>query len=106
MAFPAFEGLEGTLLIIKICVALYTLIYSYDVLFLHRRFKALGQVMTKYIGTLTLAIFLTVSSFALNSFGKFYPYADILQIMGIFILGTYFRRCVHEFFTKPGHIQR
>jgi len=106
MVFPSFEGFEGTLLIIKICVALYTIIYSYDVLFLHRRYKALGQVMTKYAGTLTLAIFLTVTAFAFSSFGRLYPWSDFMQIAGIFILGTYFRKCVHEFFTKPGHIQR
>ncbi|MBT3583093.1 hypothetical protein HN924_00075 [Candidatus Woesearchaeota archaeon] len=102
----AFEGLEGTLLIIKICVSLYTLIYSYDVLFLHRRYKALGQVMTKYVGTLTMGIFLTVFAFAMSSFGKLYPFSDIIQIIGIFMLGTYFRKCLHEFFTKPTHIQR
>jgi hypothetical protein len=101
-----FEGLEGTLLIIKICVALFTLLYSYDVLFLHRRYKALGTVMTKYIGTLTLGIFLTIMGFAINSFGKLYPYSDIIQIFGIFILGGYFRKCMHEFFTKPGHMQK
>lgn len=102
----AFEGLEGTLLIIKIVVSLFTLTYSYDVLFMHRRFKALGQVMTKYAGTLTLGIFFTVGSFAVSSFGKLYPYSDITQSTGILIIGLYFRRCLHEFFTKPAHIQR
>jgi hypothetical protein len=101
-----FEGLEGTLLIIKIVVSLFTLIYSYDVLFLHRRFKALGQVMTKYAGTLTLGIFITVGSFAMSSFGKLWPWSDIIQSIGILILGIYFRRCLHEFFTKPMHIQK
>jgi hypothetical protein len=102
----AFEGLEGTLLIIKIIVSLFTLIYSYDVLFLHRRFKALGQVMTKYVGTLTLGIFITVGSFSMGSFGKMYPYSDIFQSIGILTLGLYFRRCLHEFFTKPMHVQK
>ncbi len=101
-----FEGLEGTLLIVKIVVSLFTMIYSYDVLFLHRRYKALGQVMTKYAGTLTLGIFITVGSFAVSSFGRLFPYSDIAQSLGILILGLYFRRVLHEFFTKPGHIQR
>jgi hypothetical protein len=101
-----FEGIEGTLLIIKICVSLFTLLYSYDVLFLHRRFKALGQVMMKYAGTLTAGIFLTIMGFAMNSFGRLYPYSDIIQIIGIFVLGAYFRKCMHEFFTKPGHMQK
>jgi hypothetical protein len=102
----AFEGVEGTLLIIKIVVSLFTLIYSYDVLFLHRRFKALGQVMTKYAGTLTMGIFITVGSFAMSSFGKLYPWSDIVQSIGILTLGIYFRRCLHEFFTKPMHVQK
>ncbi|MBT3941059.1 hypothetical protein HOD83_01400 [Candidatus Woesearchaeota archaeon] len=108
MAFEsvAFEGLEGTLLIIKIVVSLFTMIYSYDVLFLHRRFKALGQVMTKYAGTLTMGIFITVGAFAVSSFGRLWPYSDIAQIIGIFVLGTYFRKCLHEFFTKPMHVQK
>lgn len=100
------EDLEGTLLILKICVSLFTLIYSYDVLFLHRRYKALGQVMTKYAGTLTLAIFMTVGAFAMSSFGRMYPLADVMQIIGIFLLGVYFRRCMHEFFTKPMHMAK
>ncbi len=101
-----FEGLIGTILIIKIIVSLYTMIYSYDVLFLHRRYKALGQVMTKYISTLTMGIFITVGAFALSSFGKLYPYADIIQSLGIFVIGTYFRKCLHEFFTKPIHMHK
>jgi hypothetical protein len=100
------EGMENTLAILKICVSLFTLIYSYDVLFLHRRFKALGQVMTKYAGTLTLGIFLTVGAFAMSSFGGMYPVADITQIIGIFLLGIYFRKCMHEFFTKPMHMAK
>ena len=102
----SFEGIDGSLLIIKIVVSMYTLIYSYDVLFLHRRFKALGQIMTKYIGMLNMGIFLTVGAFALGSFDKFPQIADIVQILGIFILGTYFRKCLHEFFTKPIHVQK
>jgi len=100
------EDLEGTLLILKIVVSLFTLIYSYDVLFLHRRYKALGEVMTKYAGTLTLGIFLTVGAFAMSSFGRMYPLSDIIQIFGIFLLGAYFRKCMHEFFTKPMHMAK
>jgi hypothetical protein len=102
----AFEGFEGTLLIVKIVVSLFTMIYSYDVLFLHRRFKALGQVMTKYAGILTTGIFITVGSFAISSFGRAWPWSDIMQSIGILVLGIYFRRCLHEFFTKPMHMQK
>lgn len=97
---------ESAIGIFQILAAVFTLTYTYDVLVLHRRFKQLGEVLTRYSPYLVVGIFITVLSFVIGGFGKFRPYVDIGQLVGILIIGVYFRKCMHKFFTQPMHVHR
>ncbi len=98
--------LESAVAILQILASVFTLTYTYDVLVLHRRFKQLGEVMTRYSPYLTAGIFITVLSFAIGGFDALHPWVDIGQLIGILIIGIYFRKCMHKFFTQPMHVHR
>jgi len=104
MAFiiPAPAGLNGWLEIIKIVITIFTLVYAFDVLVLHRKFSDLGKAMASNVTVLTFGIFITVLSIAVSSFGKFENFVTIGEIIGIGILGLYFRSCVHSYIKKTG----
>ena len=92
----------GWLSIIKITVSIITLIYAFDILILHRKFSDLGKAMAANVTVLTLAIFIMILSFAVDSFNILKLYATIGEITGIAILGVYFRSCVHSYIKKSG----
>jgi len=100
IAAPA--DLESWLSIIKIVVSIVTLIYAFDILILHRKFSDLGKAMASNVTVLTLAIFILILSFVIDSFGILKLVAEIGQITGIAILGIYFRNCVHSYIRKTG----
>jgi uncharacterized protein YhhL (DUF1145 family) len=104
MAFtiPAPADLNGWLSIIKIVVSIITLIYAFDILVLHRKFSDLGKAMASGVTILTFGIFILVLSFVFDSFNILKMVATIGQIIGIAILGIYFRSCVHSYITKSG----
>ena len=91
---------QNLLAIIQIIVALFTLVYAFDVLVLHRRFSELGQALTANVTLFTVGIFILVLSFVVDSFGKLSTYATIGEIVGIGMLGIYFRSCMHRFIRK------
>ncbi len=99
-------NIESFIAIIQVIVAIFCMTYAYDVLILHRRFKALGHVLVKYIIWFIVGIFITIGAFAVGGFGKGLLYVNIAEIVGIFMLGIYFRKCMHEFFTQPMHIHK
>jgi len=99
-------SIENWVAIAQVIVAIFTMIYAYDVLVLHRRFRALGQVLVKYIIWFIFGIFITVGAFAIEGFGKAVLYVNIVETIGIFLIGIYFRKCMHEFFTKPMHVHK
>ena len=100
IAAPA--DLESWLSIIKIVVSIVTLIYAFDILILHRKFSDLGKAMASNVTVLTIAIFVLILSFVLDSFNILKLAAEIGQILGIAILGIYFRSCVHGYIKKTG----
>ena len=98
---------ENTLAIAQVIVAIFTMIYSYDVLIMHKRYKSFGEAISKRSSILTLGIFITVTAFAIEAFGKWTFQMDILKIIGIFIIGFFFRKIMHDFFTKKAvHVHR
>ncbi|MFH0868772.1 MAG: hypothetical protein V1839_00945 [archaeon] len=101
-AIPAPANLKSWLSIIKIVVTIFTLVYAFDVLVLHRKFSDLGKAMASNVTVLTFGIFITVLSVAVASFGLFENFVIICQIIGVGILGVYFRSCVHSYIKKSG----
>ena len=93
----AFEGLEGTLLIIQIVVSLYTLIYSYDVLFLHRY-----TVERDTPASLQARVIFPVS---LRVWRNLFPHSLICRVRAIFFLPAYASGCpishLLYLFTSP-----
>ena len=104
MAFSitAPADLNGWLSIIKIIISIITLIYAFDILVLHRKFSDLGQAMAKGVTILTFGIFVLILSFAIGSFEILKIPTTIGEIIGIGILGVYFRSCVHSYIKKSG----
>ncbi len=95
-------NISGWLSIIKIVVSIVTLIYAFDILILHRKFSDLGKAMASNVTVLTLGIFILILSFAVDSFNILKLPATIGEIIGIVILGVYFRGCVHSYIKKTG----
>jgi len=91
---------DNVIPIIKIVVSIFTLVYAFDVLVLHRRFSDLGKALTSNVLLFTVSIFILVLSFAIDSFDKANLYATIGEIVGIGLLGLYFRSCMHSFIRK------
>ncbi len=104
MAFtiPAPADLNSWLSIIKIVVSIITLIYAFDILVLHRKFSDLGKAMASNVTVLTLGIFILILSLVFDSFNIMQTIATIGQIIGVAILGIYFRGCVHSYIKKSG----
>ena len=100
IAAPA--DLEGWLSIIKVVISIITLIYAFDILILHRKFSDLGKAMASNVTVLTIGIFILIFSFVLDSFNLVKLVSTIFQIIGIAILGIYFRSCVHSYIKKTG----
>ena len=88
---------QSLLAVIQVIVAIITLVYAFDVLILHRRYSQLGQALSNNIGAFTIGIFVTVLSFTIDSFDKADFIATIGEIVGILLIGIYFRNCVHNF---------
>jgi hypothetical protein len=104
MAFsiPTSTDLNSWLSIIKIVVSIVTMIYAFDILVLHRKFSDLGKAMASNVTVLTLGIFILILSLVIDSFNVLKLVAVIGQIIGIIILGIYFRGCVHSYISKTG----
>lgn len=94
--------IRGWLSIIQIVVAIFTLVYAFDVLILHRKFRDLGKAMASNVSAFTIGIFILVLSLVIDSFDKAEMIATIGKIIGIAIIGIFFRRCVHSYIKKTG----
>lgn len=99
-------NIDSVVAIVQIVIAIFCLTYAYDILILHRRFKALGEELVKHIHWFIAGIFITIGSFALAGFGKALLYLNIAEAFGILLIGIYFRKCMHKFFTHPMHIHK
>jgi len=97
-------NISGWLSIIKIVVSIVTLIYAFDILILHRKFSDLGKAMASNVTVLTLGIFILILSFAIDAFNILKLPATVGEIIGIVILGIYFRSCVHSYIKKTGGV--
>jgi len=101
-SIPVPANISGWLSIIKIVVSIITLIYAFDILILHRKFSDLGKAMASNVTVLTLGIFILILSFVIDTFEILNIAATIGEILGIAILGFYFRGCVHSYIKKTG----
>jgi len=97
---------QSLVAVAQIIVAIVTLVYAFDVLVLHRQYNHLGNILTQNVGAFTAGIFVTVLSFVIDSFDQADLIATIGEIIGIFLIGIYFRSCVHNFIgnTSGGFI--